>query len=93
MFLLVAGRLGDLLGRKQVFLTGLGVFTLASLLCGLSHSAVELVSFRFLQGVGAALECAMILGIIVNIFHEPVHRKRAISVYSFIPPRVGRSAC
>jgi EmrB/QacA subfamily drug resistance transporter len=83
-FLLVAGRLGDLLGRKQVFLTGLGVFTAASLLCGLSLSAVELVSFRFLQGVGAALECAMILGIIVNIFHEPVHRKRAISVYSFM---------
>ena len=82
--LLVAGRLGDLLGRKQVFLAGLGVFTIASLLCGLSRSDVGLVSFRFLQGVGAALECAMILGIIVNIFHEPVHRKRAISVYSFM---------
>ena len=82
--LLVAGRLGDLLGRKQVFIAGLGVFTLASLLCGLSRSDVGLVSFRFLQGVGAALESAMILGIIVNIFHEPVQRKRAISVYAFM---------
>jgi MFS family permease len=82
--LLIAGRLGDLLGRKQVFIAGLGVFTAASLLCGLSRSDVELVSFRFLQGVGAALECAMILGIIVNIFHEPAHRNRAISVYAFM---------
>jgi len=82
--LLVAGRLGDLLGRKQVFIAGLGLFTLASLLCGLSRSDVGLVSFRFLQGVGAALESAMILGIIVNIFHEPVQRKRAISVYAFM---------
>jgi EmrB/QacA subfamily drug resistance transporter len=71
--LLVAGRLGDLLGRKQVFIAGLGLFTVASLLCGLSSSDVGLVSFRFLQGVGAALESAMILGIIVTI-----------SVYSFM---------
>jgi EmrB/QacA subfamily drug resistance transporter len=82
--LLVAGRLGDLLGRKQVFIAGLGVFTVASLLCGLSRSDVGLVSFRFLQGVGAALECAMILGIIVTIFEEPAQRRRAISVYSFM---------
>ena len=82
--LLVAGRLGDLLGRKQVFIAGLGLFTLASLLCGLARSDVDLVSFRFLQGVGAALESAMILGIIVNIFHEPAQRKRAISVYAFM---------
>ena len=83
-FLLVAGRLGDLLGRKQVFIAGLGVFTTASLFCGLSSSAVELVSFRFVQGFGAALECAMILGIIVNIFDDPAPRKRAISVYAFM---------
>jgi EmrB/QacA subfamily drug resistance transporter len=82
--LLVAGRLGDLLGRKQVFMAGMGVFTIASLLCGLSRSDVGLVSFRFLQGVGAALECAMILGIVVTIFQEPAQRRRAISVYSFM---------
>jgi EmrB/QacA subfamily drug resistance transporter len=82
--LLVAGRLGDLLGRKQVFLAGLGVFTIASLLCGLSRSDVALVSFRFLQGVGAALESAMILGIVVTIFQEQAQRNRAISVYAFM---------
>jgi EmrB/QacA subfamily drug resistance transporter len=82
--LLVAGRLGDLLGRKQVFIAGLGVFTAASLFCGLSSSAVELVSFRFVQGIGAALESAMILGIIVNIFEQPAKRKRAISIYAFM---------
>jgi EmrB/QacA subfamily drug resistance transporter len=83
-FLLVAGRLGDLLGRKQVFLAGLGIFTAASLLCGLSHSEFELVACRFLQGIGAALECAMILGIIVGIFPDPAQRNRAISVYAFL---------
>jgi EmrB/QacA subfamily drug resistance transporter len=82
--LLVAGRLGDLLGRKQVFIAGLGVFTAASLFCGLSRTAVALVSFRFVQGIGAALECAMILGIIVNIFDQPAPRKRAISIYAFM---------
>jgi EmrB/QacA subfamily drug resistance transporter len=82
--LLVAGRLGDLLGRKQVFLAGLAIFTLASLLCGISHSEFELVACRFLQGVGAALECAMILGIIVGIFPEPSRRNKAISVYAFL---------
>jgi EmrB/QacA subfamily drug resistance transporter len=82
--LLVAGRLGDLLGRKQVFMAGLGIFVVASLLCGLSHSEVELIAFRFLQGVGAALECAMILGIIVGIFPDPTQRSRAISVYAFL---------
>jgi MFS family permease len=82
--LLVAGRLGDLLGRKQVFIAGLGVFTIASLLCGLSRSDVGLVSFRFLQGIGAALESAMILGIIVTIFQEQGQRNRAISLYAFM---------
>jgi EmrB/QacA subfamily drug resistance transporter len=82
--LLVAGRLGDLLGRKQVFIAGMGVFTVASLLCGLSRSDVGLVTFRFLQGVGAALESAMILGIIVTIFEETARRRRAISVYAFM---------
>jgi EmrB/QacA subfamily drug resistance transporter len=82
--LLVAGRLGDLLGRKQIFIAGLGVFIVASLLCGISHSEFELVSCRFLQGVGAALECAMILGIIVGVFPDPALRNRAISVYAFL---------
>jgi EmrB/QacA subfamily drug resistance transporter len=83
-FLLVAGRLGDLAGRKQVFIAGLGVFSGASLLCGLSNTATMLVCSRFVQGIGAALECAMILGIIVSMFPEAAQRNRAIGIYAFL---------
>jgi EmrB/QacA subfamily drug resistance transporter len=82
--LLVAGRLGDLVGRKQVFLVGLVAFSGASLLCGLSTSATMLVASRFLQGIGAAVECAMILGIIVSMFADLGQRNRAIGIYSFL---------
>jgi len=60
--LLLAGRLGDLLGRRNVFVAGLGVFTVASLLCGLAANQEMLVAARFLQGVGGALTSAVILG-------------------------------
>src|SRR5437867_7020737 len=65
--LLVAGRLGDLIGRKRIFLTGLVVFTSASLLCGMSASPEMLIAARFVQGVGGALTSAVILGMIVTI--------------------------
>src|SRR5438874_11695389 len=60
--LLLAGRLGDLVSRRKVFLVGLAVFTLASLLCGLAPSRGLLVAARFVQGVGGALTSAVILG-------------------------------
>src|SRR2546428_2606671 len=69
--LLLAGRLGDLLGRRRVFLAGLTVFTAASLLCGLSIGREMLIAARFTQGVGGAMTSAVILGMIVTIFTEP----------------------
>ena len=82
--LLLAGRLGDLVGRRSVFLTGLAVFTLASLLCGLAQSQGVLVGARFLQGVGGAMTSAVILGMIVTMFPEPREQAKAIGVYAFV---------
>src|SRR5438067_419421 len=66
--LLLAGRLGDLISRRGVFLAGLGVFTSASLLCGLAQSQELLVGARFVQGLGGALASAVVLGMIVTMF-------------------------
>jgi EmrB/QacA subfamily drug resistance transporter len=82
--LLLAGRLGDLLGRRRVFLGGLAVFTAASLLCGLSIGPEMLVAARFIQGVGGAMTSAVILGMVVTMFSEPRERARAIGIYSFV---------
>src|SRR5438093_7828973 len=82
--LLLAGRLGDLLGRRRVFLAGLAVFTAASLLCGLSIGPEMLVAARFIQGVGGAMTSAVILGMVVTMFGEPRERARAIGIYSFV---------
>src|SRR2546423_8440893 len=64
--LLLAGRFGDILGRKSVFMVGLAVFTLASLLCGLSQSQSLLVTARLVPGVGGAMPSAVVLGMIVT---------------------------
>ena len=82
--LLLAGRLGDLLGRRRIFLAGLTVFTVASLLCGLSDDRPTLILARFVQGVGGAMTSAVILGMIVTMFTESRERTRAISLYSFV---------
>jgi len=74
--LLLAGRFGDIIGRKRVFLAGLTLFTLASLLCGLAQSQNMLVAARFVQGVGGAMTSAVILGMIVTMFQEPRNRRR-----------------
>jgi EmrB/QacA subfamily drug resistance transporter len=83
-FLLLAGRLGDLLGRKRIFLVGLAMFTVASLICGLSISQPMLVAARFLQGIGGAVSTAVILGMVVTMFQEPAERAKAIGVFSFV---------
>src|SRR3954470_21872416 len=82
--LLLAGRFGDLLGRKRVFLAGLGVFTVASLACGLAQTQEMLVVARFVQGVGGAMTSAVILGMIVTMFPEPREQAKAIGVYGFV---------
>ena len=82
--LLLAGRLGDLISRKGVFMVGIGVFTFASLLCGVAQTQEMLVGARFLQGVGGALSSAVILGMIVTMFPEPREQAKAIGVYSFV---------
>jgi EmrB/QacA subfamily drug resistance transporter len=81
--LLLAGRLGDLIGRRRVFLTGVAVFTVASLLCGLATDQAMLIGARFLQGIGAAMQGSAILAIIVTQFPEPQERARAMSAYVF----------
>jgi EmrB/QacA subfamily drug resistance transporter len=82
--LLLAGRLGDLFSRKGMFLAGLGVFTAASLLCGVAQSQEMLVAARFVQGVGGAMTSAVILGMIVTMFPGPRDQAKAIGVFSFV---------
>jgi EmrB/QacA subfamily drug resistance transporter len=82
--LLLAGRFGDILGRRNVFMAGLGVFTLASLLCGAAQSQELLVAARFVQGVGGAMTSAVILGMIVTMFPEPREQAKAIGAYAFV---------
>src|SRR3981081_4485947 len=83
-FLLLAGRLGDLFGRKKVFLIGLGIFTAASLLCGLSFNPTMLIASRFIQGIGGAVSSAVILAMIVTLFPEPFERAKAFGIFGFI---------
>lgn len=82
--LLLAGRVGDLVGQRRVFLIGLAIFTGASLLCAASESQGMLIGARFIQGIGGALASAVILGMIVTMFPEPREQAKAIGVYGFV---------
>jgi EmrB/QacA subfamily drug resistance transporter len=82
--LLLSGRLGDLIGRRRVFLAGLALFTTASLACGLAPNQELLVGARFVQGIGGALTSAVILGMIVTMFPEPREQAKAVGVYAFV---------
>ncbi len=82
--LLLAGRLGDLVGRRRIFLIGLSVFTAASAVCGVATSQAMLVLARFVQGAGGALTSAVVLGMIVTMFPTPREQAKAIGVFAFV---------
>ncbi|GIH25768.1 MFS transporter [Acrocarpospora phusangensis] len=81
--LLLAGRLGDLVGRKTMFLAGNAVFTASSVLAGAASGPGTLIAARFAQGVGSAMASSVVLGILVTLFTEPGERAKAIGVFSF----------
>ncbi len=83
-FLLLAGRAGDLIGRKRVFIAGVVVFTVASVLSGLAYDPPTLIGARFLQGLGGALSAGVILALIVTGFPKPRERAQAMSVFTFV---------
>ena len=83
-FLLLGGRAGDLIGRKRVFLVGVVVFTVASLLNGLAPSSEALILFRGIQGLGAALIAPAALSIITTTFEEGAERTKAMGVWAAI---------
>jgi EmrB/QacA subfamily drug resistance transporter len=82
--LMLAGRLGDLVGQRRVFLAGLAVFTGASAICATAESQGLLIAARFVQGIGCALTSAVILGMIVRLFPEPRDQAKAFGVYGFV---------
>ncbi|WTW96829.1 MFS transporter [Streptomycetaceae bacterium NBC_01309] len=82
--LLLAGRLGDIFGRKRMFLAGLAVFTVASVVAGVATSPEMLLIARFVQGAGGAMSSAVSLGMIVTLYPEPAEQGKAIGAFSFI---------
>jgi EmrB/QacA subfamily drug resistance transporter len=83
-FLLLGGRLGDLFGQRRLFLLGITLFTLASLVCGLANSQGLLVAARAVQGLGGAVVSAIALSLIMNLFSEPADRARAMGIFGFV---------
>jgi EmrB/QacA subfamily drug resistance transporter len=82
--LLLAGRAGDLIGQRRIFLIGLTIFTAASALCAVAQTQEMLIAARFIQGVGGALTNAVILGMIVTMFPKPGEQAKALGVYGFV---------
>src|SRR5688572_6856410 len=83
-FLLLGGRLGDLFGHRRLFLLGIGLFTAASLACGLANSQAALIGARAVQGLGGAVVSAVALSLIVTLFTEPAERAKAMGVFGFV---------
>src|SRR5919106_791209 len=83
-FLLLGGRLGDLFGQRRLFLAGLGLFTAASLACGLATSQAALIAARAVQGLGGAIVAAVAPALIMTLFTEPGERAKAMGVIGFV---------
>src|ERR1044072_5714846 len=83
-FLLVAGRFGDLIGRRRVFLAGVVLFTLASAACGFADSQGLLIAARFAQGIGGAVASSVTIALIVSEFPGTRDRAKAMSTYMFV---------
>src|SRR3954453_9522654 len=80
-FLLLGGRMADLLGRKRVFLGGLVLFTAASLVCGLANEIGVLIGARAVQGIGAAIISPAALSIVTTTFEEGAERNKALGIW------------
>jgi EmrB/QacA subfamily drug resistance transporter len=83
-FLLLGGRLGDLFGHRRLFLAGITLFTLASLVCGLSTTQGVLVAARAVQGLGGAVASAVALSLMMTLFTEPADRAKAMGIFGFV---------
>jgi len=83
-FLLLGGRLGDLLGHRRLFLAGVGLFTVASALCGSADSQGMLVAARAVQGVGGAVVSAVALSLMMTLFTHPAERAKAMGIFGFV---------
>jgi EmrB/QacA subfamily drug resistance transporter len=83
-FLLLGGRLGDIVGHRRMFLSGIALFTLASVACGLAGSQGLLIAARAVQGVGGAIVSAVALSLIITLFTEPAERAKAMGVFGFV---------
>src|SRR5215217_3041992 len=83
-FLLLGGRLGDLFGHRRLFLTGISLFTLASIACGLATTQGFLVGARAVQGLGGAIASAVALSLMMTLFTEPAERAKAMGFFGFV---------
>jgi EmrB/QacA subfamily drug resistance transporter len=83
-FLLLGGRLGDLFGHRRLFLVGIGLFTAASLACGLATSQGMLIAARSIQGLGGAIVSAVALSLMMMLFTEPTERAKAMGIFGFV---------
>ena len=83
-FLLLGGRLGDIVGHRRMFLAGIALFTLASIGCGLADTQGLLIAARAVQGIGGAIVSAVALSLIITLFTEPAERAKAMGVFGFV---------
>src|SRR5881392_2579489 len=83
-FLLLGGRLGDLYGHRRLLLAGISLFTVASLLCGLSTTQGMLIAARTVQGLGGAVASAVSLSLMMTLFTEPAERAKAMGIFGFV---------